>query len=146
VVIILTTPAFVFSPAIRSAIANEIPPSRQGQLQGGLTCLASLGTVFGMTPIIHYNIHPNRRNALYILYNCGIGPLLVSGSFSLFVGDDAPAQIPGAPFFLTAFIMLVCAVGLVILAYRRYVHTRLWQPQLTYGLTSPRSGQMTPVE
>lgn len=106
VICLFAAPAFVFSPALRSAIANEIPASQQGQLQGGLTCLGSLGTIFG--------------------------PLLVSGSFSLLFDS-----IPGAPWFLCAILMAIAAL-FVQIAYRCYLHTRLFQPELVLGLASPR--------
>lgn len=78
----------IAGPALQGIISNHVPPTEQGELQGGLTSLISLTSIFG--------------------------PILMMNLFSYFTSKNAPLQLPGAPFLAGAFFMLLSA----ILAYR----------------------------
>ncbi|KRA45060.1 TCR/Tet family MFS transporter [Pseudoxanthomonas sp. Root630] len=71
------------TPATQSLITREVDEREQGRMQGALMSLASLAGV--------------------------IGPLLFAGTFALFIGKQAPAHVPGAPWFLAA-ILLFCGM------------------------------------
>lgn len=78
----------IAGPALQGIISNHVPPTEQGELQGGLTSLISLTSIFG--------------------------PMLMSNLFSYFTRKNAPIQLPGAPFLVGALFMIVSA----FLAYR----------------------------
>jgi MFS transporter, DHA1 family, tetracycline resistance protein len=73
-------------PALRSEIASLVPANEQGELQGALTSLQSLASIFG--------------------------PLLMTGLFSYFSKPNPIVQFSGAAFLMGALLML-CALGLV---------------------------------
>ncbi|QEC41247.1 TCR/Tet family MFS transporter [Pseudobacter ginsenosidimutans] len=75
-------------PALQGTISNHVPANEQGELQGALTSLISVTAM--------------------------IGPPLMTGLFSYFTHKSAPVQLPGAPFYLGAFLLLLSAW----LAYR----------------------------
>jgi DHA1 family tetracycline resistance protein-like MFS transporter len=68
-------------PALQSVLAGHVPPNEQGELQGALTSLMSLTTVFG--------------------------PLLMNNLFKYFTTENAPIYFPGISFLLGAGFMLV---------------------------------------
>lgn len=78
----------IAGPALQGIISNHVPPTEQGELQGGLTSLISLTSIFG--------------------------PILMTNLFSYFTSKDNPIKLPGAPFLAGALFMLVSA----FLAYR----------------------------
>lgn len=78
----------IAGPALQGIISNHVPATEQGELQGGLTSLISLTSIFG--------------------------PILMTNLFSYFTNKDNPIKLPGAPFLAGALFMLVSA----ILAYR----------------------------
>ena len=67
-------------PALQGIISNQVGPNEQGTLQGSLTSLISLTSIFG--------------------------PLLMTNLFSFFTSDNAPFYFPGAPFLAGAFLAL----------------------------------------
>jgi DHA1 family tetracycline resistance protein-like MFS transporter len=74
----------IAGPALQGLMTNQVPANEQGELQGGLTSLMSLSSIFGpwiMTTLFYY--FTNFKNHLYI---------------------------PGAPFILGAVLMLLSAV------------------------------------
>ena len=71
----------IANPALQSSISAQIPPSQQGELQGALTSLMSLTTIFG--------------------------PLIMNNLFTYFTSPRAPFQFPGIPFILGAVFMLL---------------------------------------
>lgn len=75
----------ICGPALQSVITGNVSKQEQGELQGALTSLMSATAI--------------------------IGPPLMTNLFFYFTHDQAPFQVPGAPFFL-AFIML--GMGTVI--------------------------------
>jgi MFS transporter, DHA1 family, tetracycline resistance protein len=77
----------IAGPSLQSVISGHVPPNEQGQLQGGLTSLMSLTSIFG--------------------------PLIMNNLFYYFTKSNAPVYFPGASFLLGAILML----GSAILAY-----------------------------
>ncbi len=75
-------------PAIQGLVAGTVLPSEQGKIQGAFTSLTSLTAI--------------------------ISPLVfTSGLFSFFTSGAAPVLLPGAPFFLSALLVLI---SLILLA------------------------------
>lgn len=68
-------------PSLQSTLAHHVPPNEQGELQGALTGLMSLTTIFG--------------------------PLIMNNLFTYFTTDKAPFYFPGISFLLGAFFMLM---------------------------------------
>jgi MFS transporter, DHA1 family, tetracycline resistance protein len=79
-------------PALRSEVVSLVPPNEQGELQGALTSLQSLASIFG--------------------------PLLMTLLFSYFSKPNPILQFSGAAFFMGALLML-CAFGLVYYTFRK---------------------------
>lgn len=82
----------IAGPALQGHMSNSVPANEQGNLQGGLTSLMSLSSVFGpwtMTWVFHY-----------------------------FTSPAAPFQFPGAPYAIGAVLMLLSAI-LAVLSFRR---------------------------
>jgi DHA1 family tetracycline resistance protein-like MFS transporter len=73
----------IVGPALQSIMTGQVPANEQGELQGTLTSLMSVTTIFG--------------------------PPLMTGLFALFSGPAAPAHIPGMPFLLGAVLLLASA-------------------------------------
>ena len=83
-VIVLTVMENVADPPLRSIAAGKVPPSAQGELQGALTSLSSITTI--------------------------VGPLIFTQLFGFFTRPEAPARFAGAPFLLSAIIILIAAI------------------------------------
>jgi MFS transporter, DHA1 family, tetracycline resistance protein len=77
----------ICGPALQSIISSNVPSNEQGELQGALTSLISLTSIFG--------------------------PMLMTGLFSYFTGPKAPFHFSGAAFALGAVFML----GSAFIAY-----------------------------
>jgi len=82
----------IAGPALQGYMSNNVPANEQGELQGGLTSLVSVSTIFG--------------------------PLLMTWSFNYFTKPGAPFQFPGAPFAIGAILMLLSAL-LAVRSFRR---------------------------
>jgi DHA1 family tetracycline resistance protein-like MFS transporter len=78
----------ISGPALQGIISTHVPPTEQGELQGALTSLISVTSI--------------------------IGPLFMTRLFSFFTSPAAPFQLPGAPFFAGAFLMMLS----VLFTYR----------------------------
>ena len=78
----------IAQPAIQALMAGHVPANEQGELQGALTSVMSLAAI--------------------------IGPVLMNNLFFYFTHNNAPFQLPGAPFLLGSFLML-CSC---LLAYK----------------------------
>lgn len=78
----------IAGPALQSMMSAAVPANEQGELQGALTSLISLTSIFG--------------------------PLLMTGIFSYFIGPDTPFYFPGSSFFVGGVMTIVSG----ILAYR----------------------------
>lgn len=85
----------IAGPALQGIITGEIPANEQGELQGGLTSLISLTSIFG--------------------------PLIMTSLFAFFTGKGAPVYFPGAPFLLGALLMLISSL-LAIRNFKRVKH------------------------
>lgn len=83
-VIFASAPEALADPPLRSIAAAKVPPSAQGELQGAMTSLSSLTTI--------------------------IGPILFTQVFFRFTGENAVAELPGAPFMLASVIMMAAIV------------------------------------
>lgn len=68
----------IAGPSLQSLISQQVGPSNQGELQGGLTSLQSITTI--------------------------LGPLLASNLFSYFTASSSPVHFPGAAFLMGAVL------------------------------------------
>jgi DHA1 family tetracycline resistance protein-like MFS transporter len=71
----------IAGPALQGIISSQVLPNEQGELQGALTSLMSLTSIFG--------------------------PLLMSQLFGYFTSQTAMIYLPGAPMFMGAFLTLI---------------------------------------
>jgi MFS transporter, DHA1 family, tetracycline resistance protein len=78
----------ICGPALQSIISSNVPANEQGELQGALTSLISLTSIFG--------------------------PMLMTGLFSYFTGPKAPFHFSGIAFAVGAIFMLAS----VFVAYK----------------------------
>jgi MFS transporter, DHA1 family, tetracycline resistance protein len=74
----------ISGPALQSMMAGDVPPTHQGELQGGLTSLMSATTI--------------------------VGPILMTSTFYFFTKNDAPINFAGAPFILGGTFMLISSL------------------------------------
>lgn len=86
--VLLYAPLGLVNPALQVIMTRMVSPSEQGQLQG------ANASILGLTGII--------------------GPGLFTVIFAFFIGTQAPFQLPGAPFILSALLM----VGALAIAAR----------------------------
>jgi len=86
--IVVFAPIGFVQPALQSLMTRRVRPSEQGQLQGANASIAGLTGV--------------------------IGPILFTLVFAWFISANAPATIPGMPFFVAAVLML----GSLAVAFR----------------------------
>lgn len=70
------------TPALQSTMSRAAPPDAQGELQGVLSSLGALSMI--------------------------LSPLIMTTTFSAFTAPGAPVHLPGAPFLLSALLMVVC--------------------------------------
>jgi DHA1 family tetracycline resistance protein-like MFS transporter len=82
----------IAGPALQGIMTEQVPPNEQGELQGALTSLASLSSIFG--------------------------PWLMTYLFYSFTKANAPVNLPGAPFFLGALLMLLSTL-LAVRSFKR---------------------------
>jgi len=80
----------IAGPAIQGIISTQVPANEQGELQGGLTSLMSLTTIFG--------------------------PIVMTALFAHYTSASAKVVFPGAPFILGAALSLASAIE----AYRTF--------------------------
>jgi len=74
----------IAGPALQGTITGQVPANEQGELQGALTSLASLSSIFG--------------------------PWIMTYLFYYFTIPGAPVHLPGAPFILGSLSMIVSAL------------------------------------
>ncbi|MFM2213835.1 MAG: Tetracycline resistance protein class [Bacteroidota bacterium] len=74
----------IAGPAMQSVISGKVPPNEQGAIQGTLASLMSASAI--------------------------VGPPMMTNTFYFFTHKDAPFQLPGAPFLLGGFLMLISTV------------------------------------
>jgi DHA1 family tetracycline resistance protein-like MFS transporter len=82
----------IAGPALQGIMTHEVPPNEQGELQGGLTSLMSLSSIFG--------------------------PWFMTYIFYYFTSSKAPVQLPGAPYFVAAVLMLI-SVFLAVSSFKK---------------------------
>lgn len=70
-----------FTSAVAGILSNRVPANAQGELQGALASVNSVGSI--------------------------IGPLLMTQLFAYFAGSNAPVYLPGAPFLVSAVLTVV---------------------------------------
>ncbi|GAA4397270.1 tetracycline resistance MFS efflux pump [Nibrella viscosa] len=70
----------ISGPALQGIISTQVPPNEQGELQGALTSLMSATSI--------------------------MGPLLMTNLFAYFTSPKAPAYFPGAPYIMSAVLIL----------------------------------------
>ncbi len=73
----------IAGPALQAVVAQDVPPSEQGEIQGTLTSLMSASSI--------------------------VGPPLMAMIFYYFTHEGAPFQFAGAPFLFGGILMLVSA-------------------------------------
>jgi DHA1 family tetracycline resistance protein-like MFS transporter len=74
----------IASPATQALITRQVGADVQGRIQGALMSLVSMAGI--------------------------IGPAIFAGSFGYFVGQEAPTQLPGAPFLIAALLLATALV------------------------------------
>lgn len=74
-------------PTVRSIVSNKVPDNEQGELQGAMTSLISVASIFG--------------------------PVIMTAVFYFFTQDGATVYFPGAPYLLSAMLFITA----LILAY-----------------------------
>lgn len=89
----------IAGPSLQASLAQHVPANEQGELQGALTSLMSLTTIFG--------------------------PLIMNNLFSYFTSGKAPFKFPGISFLLGAVFMLLS----VWIAWRVLSRERLMKMQ-----------------
>jgi DHA1 family tetracycline resistance protein-like MFS transporter len=82
----------IAGPALQGYMSSNVPANEQGELQGGLTSLMSLSTIFG--------------------------PLLMFWAFHYFTKPNPYFQFPGAEFVIGSVLMLLSAI-LAIRSFKR---------------------------
>jgi DHA1 family tetracycline resistance protein-like MFS transporter len=71
----------IAGPSLQGIMSNAVPANQQGELQGGLTSLMSLTTIFG--------------------------PLLMTGLFAHYTSPSSKIYFPGAPFIMGAILSIL---------------------------------------
>ncbi len=79
-------------PTLQGIMSSQVPSQEQGELQGGLTSLVSVTTIFG--------------------------PVMMTSLFYYFTNQAAVIYFPGAPFFTSAILTIFC-IGLVWRTFQR---------------------------
>jgi DHA1 family tetracycline resistance protein-like MFS transporter len=74
-------------PSVQALMTSRVDPHEQGRLQGAVSSLASLAGIFA--------------------------PTVFTQVFALFISDHAPLHLPGAPFLLSAGLLIA---GLILAA------------------------------
>ncbi|RWY54079.1 TCR/Tet family MFS transporter [Mucilaginibacter gilvus] len=88
----------IAGPALQGVMSSEVPKNEQGELQGGLTSIMSLSSIFG--------------------------PWFMTYIFYYFTKPGAPVYLPGAPYFIASGLMLLSAV-LAVRSFKKEVNNPL---------------------
>ncbi len=83
----------ITGPALQGIISTQVPNNEQGELQGGMTSLISLTSIFG--------------------------PLLMNNLFSYFTNSNNAMHLPAAPFYAAAVLSILSLV-LIMRALKTY--------------------------
>lgn len=76
--------AAVITPALQGIMSRTVGPDQQGELQGALVSVTALAMI--------------------------VAPMIMTGTFSAFTAPSAAVYLPGAPFLLSAGLMIVSLV------------------------------------
>jgi DHA1 family tetracycline resistance protein-like MFS transporter len=87
----LASLAAVITPALQGLMSRAVGPEAQGELQGALAALSALAMI--------------------------LSPLAMTATFAAFTGADAAVYFPGAPFILSAALVL-CGLGVFLGRHR----------------------------
>ena len=90
-------------PSAQALVTREVGPEVQGRIQGAMASLTSLAGI--------------------------LGPTLYTGAFALFIGDQAPVELPGMPWFIASALLGIA----LMFALRR----RRQQPQAAKATVAP---------
>ena len=82
----------ISGPSTQSIISKSIPPNEQGAVQGALSSFNALTGI--------------------------AGPLIGTAVFSYFIGNTAPFQLPGAPFYVSALLIGI-SLALIVNTFRQ---------------------------
>jgi DHA1 family tetracycline resistance protein-like MFS transporter len=74
----------IAGPALQSEVSGKVPANEQGEIQGTLASLMSASAI--------------------------IGPPMMTNTFYFFTHNEAPFPLPGAPFILGGFLMLLSTI------------------------------------
>lgn len=89
----LTALGAVVTPALQAMMSRATADDSQGELQGVLSSSAALAMI--------------------------ISPMLMTSVFAAFAGEAAPVYLPGAPFLVSATLMVVCLIVFLMPRERR---------------------------
>lgn len=85
----------IAGPALQGVMTNEVPANEQGELQGGLTSLMSLSSIFG--------------------------PWFMTYVFYYFTSNKTDIYLPEAPYYIASVLMIIGA----LLAIRSFNRTKI---------------------
>ncbi len=105
----------ICGPSLQSVISVHVPANQQGELQGALTSLMSLTTIFG--------------------------PLIMNSTFTYFTTDKAPFHFPGIHFLIGAVCMLLS----IIIIYKVLTREKKENQQLAKAIAHAGSTSDAPV-
>lgn len=74
----------VVTPSLQAIASRATPADAQGELQGVMSSLTAIATI--------------------------TAPLMMTNTFAAFTGPGAAVYLPGAPFLLSAFLMVICVI------------------------------------
>jgi MFS transporter, DHA1 family, tetracycline resistance protein len=95
----------ICGPSLQSVISVHVPPNQQGELQGSLTSLMSLTTIFG--------------------------PLIMNNTFAYFTSSKAPFHMPGIHFLIGAVCMLLS----IFIIWKVLSREKKESPELSKAIT-----------
>lgn len=84
--VLVNAPAGIAYPAVKAVMSQRAPPSAQGMVQGAVGSLEGIASI--------------------------LGPLVMTGLFSVFAAKEAAVRVPGAPFLCAAALTLVSVLML----------------------------------
>ena len=87
----------IAGPALQATITSEVDVREQGELQGALTSLMSATSI--------------------------IGPPMMTNLFAWGISPNSPVYLPGAPFYLASFLLLVSTVIAYISFHKHHKKT-----------------------
>ncbi|WP_205511578.1 TCR/Tet family MFS transporter [Longitalea arenae] len=105
----------ICGPSLQSVISVHVAPNQQGELQGALTSLMSLTTIFG--------------------------PLIMNNTFAYFTSSKAPFHFPGIHFLIGAVCMLLS----IIIIWKLLSREKKEQPELSKAIASAGTMSETPM-